>query len=385
MLTAIIGASVLIWVYLAVARGTFWTMAVRDSETPTAPAKWPGVAVVIPARNEADSIGKSLRSLLDQNYPGAVAIIVVDDDSSDGTAAVAANAVKDEKNRSSVTIANGRGLPADWTGKLWAVSQGIEIAEAQQTRPDYVLLTDADIVHAPDTLTWLVSKANAGGLVLTSLLAKLRCESFAERVHVPAFVFFFQMLFPFAWVSRADSATAAAAGGCMLVRADALRDCGGIESIKGALIDDCALAKKLKSRGPIWVGLTNRARSLRSYERFSAAKEMISRTAYAQLRNSPLLLALTIAGMAITFIVPALFAIFGNGLERYLGIAAWVIMAALFQPVLRFYRVSPLWGFALPGIAALYGYYTLYSAYRHMRKRGGLWKGRVYTDALKPL
>jgi hopene-associated glycosyltransferase HpnB len=385
MLAVIAGASLLIWIYLAAARGNFWTTAVRDSETPAAPAKWPGVAVVIPARNEADSIGKSVRSLLDQNYPGSVAIIVVDDDSSDGTAKVAAEAARGEKHRFNVVIAKSCSLPLDWTGKLWAVSQGMEIAGVQQIRPDYFLLTDADIVHSPDTLTWLVSKANAGGLVLTSLLAKLRCESFAERVHVPAFVFFFQMLFPFAWVSRADSATAAAAGGCMLVRADALRDCGGIESIKGALIDDCALAKKLKSRGPIWVGLTDRVRSLRAYERFSTAKEMISRTAYAQLRNSPLLLALTIAGLAITFGVPVLFAIFGNGLERYLGIAAWAIMAALFQPVLRFYRVSPLWGIALPAIAVLYAYYTLYSAYRHIRKRGGLWKGRVYTDALKPL
>jgi hopene-associated glycosyltransferase HpnB len=251
-------------------------------------------------------------------------------------------------------------------------------------RPDYFLLTDADIVHASDTLTWLVSKAKSGGFVLTSLLAKLRCESFAERVHVPAFVFFFQMLYPFAWVSR-PGATAAAAGGCMLVRADALRDCGGIESIKGALIDDCSLAKKLKPRCPIWLGLTERVRSLRAYENFSDIKQTISRTAYAQLHHSPFFLVLTLAGLAITFVAPVLLALVASGIAQYLGIAAWAIMALLFQPTLRFYRVLPLWGVALPAIAALYAYYTLDSAYRHMRKRGGEWKGRVYSDVLNPL
>jgi hopene-associated glycosyltransferase HpnB len=215
-------------------------------------------------------------------------------------------------------------------------------------------------------------------------LAKLRCESLAERSHVPAFVFFFQMLFPFAWVARSDFSTAAAAGGCMLVDADALLRSGGIESVRNALIDDCALAKTLKTRGPIWLGLTDRVRSMRPYEKFADVKRMISRSAYAELRYSPLLLALTIVGMALTFVAPPLLAVFGSGLERYLGLAAWAIMAALFQPTLRFYRVSPLWGAALPGIAFLYAYYTLDSAYRHLRKRGGMWKGRVYADALSP-
>jgi hopene-associated glycosyltransferase HpnB len=264
------------------------------------------------------------------------------------------------------------------------VNQGVEAAEAQQIRPDYILLTDADIVHAPDTLAWLVSKALAGGFALTSLLAKLRCESLAERSHVPAFVFFFQMLFPFAWVNRPDSSTAAAAGGCMLIDADALRRSGGIESVRNALIDDCALAKALKTRGPIWLGLTDRVRSIRAYEKFADVKRMISRSAYAQLRYSRLLLAATIVGMALTFMVPPLLAVFGSGLERYSGLAAWAIMAAMFQPTLRFYRVSPLWGLALPGIAFLYAYYTLDSAYRHARKQGGGWKGRVYADALSP-
>jgi hopene-associated glycosyltransferase HpnB len=261
------------------------------------------------------------------------------------------------------------------------VNQGIEAAEAQPIRPDYFLLTDADIVHAPNILAWLASKATAGGFVLTSLLAKLRCESLVERIHIPAFVYFFQMLFPFAWVNRVDASTAAAAGGCMLIDADALRHCGGIGSVRNALIDDCALAKKLKSCGPIWLGLTDRVHSIRSYEKLADVERMVSRSAYAQLRNSPLLLSLAIVGLAATFVIPPLVAVFGSGLLRTLGLAAWAAMAVSFQPTLRFYRVSPLWGAALPGIALLYAYYTLDSAYRHARKQGGRWKGRVYADA----
>jgi hopene-associated glycosyltransferase HpnB len=379
MLSAI---SLAIWLYLVFARGSFWLAAVRDGSRLPVPPKWPAIAVVIPARNEAELIGLSIHSLLRQDYPGAVALIVVDDDSSDGTAAVAKAAAEEAKSGMPISVITSHGLPPGWTGKLWAVSQGVAAAEALQIPPDYILLTDADIVHAPDTLTWLTSKALAGGFALTSLLAKLRCQSLAERVHIPAFVFFFQMLFPFAWVNRPESSTAAAAGGCMLVDADALRRSGGIESVRGALIDDCALAKALKTCGPIWLGLTDRVRSIRPYEKFADVRRMISRSAYAQLRYSPLLLALTIIGMALTFAVPPLLAAFGSGPERYLGLAAWAIMAASFQPTLRFYRVSPLWGAALPGIAILYAYYTLDSAYRHARKRGGGWKGRVYADAL---
>ncbi|HLL26101.1 MAG TPA: glycosyltransferase [Xanthobacteraceae bacterium] len=384
MLSVLAGIPVLIWIYLILARGNFWTGSMRDQSTPPVPNQWPAVAVVIPARDEADFIGASVGSLLRQQYSGPMTVIVVDDDSGDGTAAVARNAAKSEKAEGRVTVISSHALPPGWTGKLWALSQGIEAAEAQKVSPDYILLADADIVHAPGTLAWLVSKAEAEGLVLTSFLAKLRCESLAERMHVPAFVFFFQMLFPFAWVRRPDASTAAAAGGCMLVRADALQRSGGIESIRNALIDDCALARQLKSCGAIWLGLTDRIQSLRSYDGFAEVERMISRSAYAQLRNSPLLLAFTIAGMMLTFIIPPLFAVFGSGMERYLGILAWAAMALAFQPTLRFYGVSPLWGLALPGIALLYAGYTLDSAYRHWAKRGGLWKGRVYADAPSP-
>jgi hopene-associated glycosyltransferase HpnB len=237
-----------------------------------------------------------------------------------------------------------------------------------------------DIAHAVGNLRWLVAHTQAGGFVLTSLMAKLRCETFAERSHNPAFIFFFQMLYPFAWVNRADTTTAAAAGGCMLVLTDALRQAGGIESIRGALIDDCALAQTLKRRGPIWLGLTERVRSIRAY-RWQDIRRMISRSAYTQLRHSPLLLLATMAGMGVTYIAPVLLALGGSSSVRWLGFLSWGLMSLAFLPSLRFYRLSPLWGVALPFIALLYMLYTLNSAYQYARGRGGVWKGRVQANA----
>ena len=366
-----------IWAYLLAARGQFWRGPVREAPVRRRPQYWPSVAAVIPARNEAECIGESVQSLLRQDYPGSFRIIVVDDDSSDGTADVARAAAA--KTGRAMTVLAGKGPPAGWTGKLWALKQGIAAAEA--VRPDYLLLTDADIVHAPDSLTSLVAQSLSGRFVLTSLMAKLRCESLAERMHVPAFIYFFQMLYPFSWVCRTDRRTAAAAGGCMLVRADALESAGGIASIRNALIDDCSLAAKLKTVGPIWLGLTERVRSIRPYPTFADVRQMISRSAYAQLRYSPLRLAGTMAGMALTFLAAPLLGLFASGVAQYLGLAVWLAMAASFVPTLRFYRLSPLWGLALPAIAILYLLYTLDSAYRHWRRRGGQWKGRVHVNA----
>ena len=368
---------VAIWAYLLVFRGQFWRGPVRDVITPPRPEHWPSVAVVIPARNDASVIADSVTSLLHQNYAGSFSVIVVDDDSNDGTAGIARDAAA--QTGRDLTIVSSTALPAGWTGKLWALKQGI--AAAEQTQPDYLLLTDADIVHAPDTLSWLVAQSNSGGFVLTSLMAKLRCVSLAERMHVPAFIYFFQMLFPFSWVYRSDRATAAAAGGCMLVRADALDSAGGIAGIRNALIDDCSLAEKLKVVGPIWLGLTDRVHSIRPYPSFADVRQMISRSAYAQLRFSPLLLAGTAAGMALTYLAPPLLAIFATGWPQYLGIGVWLAMAASFVPTLRFYRLSPVWGLALPAIAGFYLGYTFDSAYRHMRRKGGQWKGRVHVNA----
>ncbi len=375
----IAAAALATWLYLVLGRGAFWLARERDDWQPAPPAAWPRVAAVVPARNEAVTVGESIGSLSRQDYAGPLRIVLVDDNSEDGTAAVARGAAG-ERAAHTLTIVDGKPLPAGWTGKLWAVKQGIDAAEGPPARPDYLLLTDADIVHDPDSVSRLVAHAEAKGLVLTSLMAKLRCESLAERVHVPAFIFFFQMLYPFAWANR-PGPTAAAAGGCMLVRADALRQAGGIAIIRDALIDDCALAAKMKAQGPIWLGLTDRVRSIRPYPGLSDLRRMVSRSAYAQLRYSPLLLAATVLGMLLTYLVPPLMALFGSGLARWLGLAAWGVMALAFQPTLRFYRLSPLWGLALPGIALLYMIYTLDSAYQHARGRGGAWKGRVQANA----
>ncbi len=368
----------LIWLYLIVGRGAFWLCGVRDTDrTGLDVPQWPAVVAVVPARNEADHIAASIGSLLRQEYPGSFRIVLVDDDSSDATALIATRAAASAPDR--LIVVGSESPPRGWTGKIWAVKQGI--ARAEELKPEYLLLTDADIVHAPDTLAWLVKQARAGDFVLTSLMAKLRCESLAERTHVPAFIYFFQMLFPFSWVSKPHARTAAAAGGCMLVRADALANAGGIASIRNALIDDCSLAEKLKKVGPVWLGLTDRSRSIRPYDTLADVRRMIARSAYAQLRYSPLLLAATIAMMVLTFIAPPLLALFATGLTRFLGIVVWLAMTISYIPTLRFYRLSPLWSLALPGIAALYLYYTIISAYDHMRGRGGQWKGRIHADA----
>ena len=368
-----------IWLYLLLGRGLFWLGRERDDGTAAGQGPWPSVMSIIPARDEAECVGDTVASLLRQDYPGAIRVIVVDDQSRDGTAQVARDAAAALGAADRLTVISGRSLPAGWTGKLWAQSQGVEAVEAAQLA-DYILFTDADIVYVPDELRKLVARARAGGTVLTSLMAKLRCESFAERMFVPAFIFFFQMLYPFAWANNPRSSIAAAAGGCMLVRREALRAAGGMASIRNALIDDCALAKRLKAHGPIWIGLTDGVRSVRAYPAVEDIRKMVSRTAYAQLQYSPLILLGTVAGLAVTYLFPVLLTVLASGLAQILGLAAWLLMALAFQPILRFYRVSPLWGVALPAIAATYMAFTLDSAYQHARGRGGMWKGRAQAN-----
>jgi hopene-associated glycosyltransferase HpnB len=373
-----------IWLYLLVGRGGFWLAAERDDIVAagrrTVHGTWPAVTAVIPARDEADCVGRTVASLLSQDYPGEFNVVLVDDHSRDGTAQVAQTAAVAQGAAARLTIVPGRALPAGWTGKLWAQQQGVELAAQAPLAPDYLLFTDADIVYAPDVVRDLVSRAEAGGLVLTSLMVKLRCESFAERLFIPAFIFFFQMLYPFAWANEPNRSTAAAAGGCMLVRRDALTEAGGMASIRDALIDDCALAKTLKRFGPIWIGLTDRVHSIRPYPAIADIRHMVARTAYAQLHYSPLLLAGTVFGLALTYLAPVVLALFAHGLGQTLGILAWLAMAVAFAPVLRFYRLSPAWAPALPAIAAMYMAFTIDSAYQHARGRGGMWKGRAQAN-----
>ena len=373
------------WIYLLTARGGFWRVAARDAMQPVASDSdpWPRVVAVIPARDEAEAIEANVRSLLEQDYRGAFSVIVVDDHSSDATVAAVARAGAGEPpGRLSVLAAPA--LPDGWTGKLWALDHGIRGAEALPEPPEYLLLTDADIRHAVDTLANLVARARGERLVLTSLMAKLHCESAAERALVPAFIFFFRMLYPFAWVNRMHRATAAAAGGCMLVHRRSLQKVGGLASIRGELIDDCALARRLKREGPIWIGLTERVQSTRAYRSFGEVRRMIARCAYTQLRCSPAWLVLASAAMLVAFVAPPVIVVIGDRAGRILAVLAWMGMAVAFFPTLRFYRVSPWWGVALPAIAAAYLFCTLDSAWLHARGRGGEWKGRLRAHAVSP-
>lgn len=374
-----------IWLYLLAARGGFWTASVReDADEPADLAAWPSVLAVIPARNEADVIAQNIRALLAQDYPGHFGVILVDDQSSDGTADATRAAADEVDAAERLTVLAGKPLPPGWTGKVWAMQQGSACANALPQPPDYLLFIDADIACARDTLRRLIARAEQGGLALISLMAKLRCETPAERFLIPAFVFFFQMLYPFAWVNDRRNKTAAAAGGCMLVRRTALLAAGGIAAIRDALIDDCALGRRLKAVGPIWLGLTERVMSLRPYPRLNDIRRMIARSAYDQLRYSPLLLAGTLAGMTLTYLVPVYLTLFGAGASQVLGALVFAAMALAFQPILRFYRRSPLWGPALPAIGCAYMIFTLDSAYQHWRGRGGLWKGRIQANAAGP-
>ncbi|MBX9775864.1 MAG: glycosyltransferase [Xanthobacteraceae bacterium] len=386
-LEAIAALAAAIWLYLVLARGGFWLCSERHEGgpiiAPLAPARaWPAVTVVIPARNEADGIAETVASLLRQDYAGPLKVVLVDDDSSDGTADIARRTAASLNATERLAIIDGTPLPRGWTGKLWAVKQGVEAAQSSRDASEYILLSDADIVYAPEVLTGLTARAVTNRLVLTSLMVKLRCESFAERALIPAFIFFFQMLYPFPWVNKPRSATAAAAGGCMLVRSDALKAAGGIDAIRNALIDDCSLAKLLKAEGPIWLGLTERVHSTRPYPDFEDIRRMVSRSAYAQLRYSPLMLAGTVVGMALTYLAPPLLTLFASGPARWLGLLAWGLMALSFVPTLRLYGRSLLWGPALPAIALCYMLFTLDSALQFARGKGGLWKGRV--QALEP-
>ncbi len=362
----IAAATCLAWAVMLLGRGWFWLS--RDRDEPPAPelSVWPAVTVIIPARDEAQTIAATVRSLRAQDYPGVLRVIVVDDRSTDGTGALARNA--------GAEVVTGTGRAPGWTGKLYALQQGL--VRAQPDTP-YLLFTDADIVHAPDSVRRLVARAERDGLVLTSLMAKLRAHSGAERFFIPAFIYFFQMLYPFRWSNAPGARTAAAAGGCVLLRRDAFLAAGGLSPIKGRIIDDCALAALMKRQGPIWLGLTDRVVSLRESPTMEPIRRMVARTAYAQLGHSPLLLAGTVLGLALVFLAPPLLVVLADGWARLLGATAWGAMALSFAPTLRFYGIGAWRAALLPAIAALYLAFTLDSAWQHHQGRGGMWKGEA--------
>jgi hopene-associated glycosyltransferase HpnB len=358
------------WIYLLFFRGGFWRM--RASADPPLPApdnaRDKSVAAIVPARNEEAVVGQAIASLLSQDYPGPLHVFLVDDHSTDTTVQVAGTHKR-------LTIVQAGPIPAGWTGKLWAISEGLKHVERLQ--PDYILLTDADIVHAPDSVSRLVVRAQANDLDLTSWMVKLRCHALAERALVPAFVFFFFMLYPPAWIASRRHKTAGAAGGCMLVRRSALERIGGIAAIRGELIDDCALAQAIKPGGDVWLGLTDDTHSIRPYDTFREIGRMISRNAFTQLRHSALLLAGTLVGMAMIYLAPPLLLLTRDSSAIALGLMAWTLMTISYLPVLRFYRVALTWAPLLPLIALFYMAATLDSALRYWTGRGGEWKGRV--------
>lgn len=358
----------LAWAVLILGWGRYWQAG--PSLAPAAPPEpAPALDVVVPARDEAEGIEAALRSLLAQRYPGPLRVILVDDGSTDGTGAIA-RAIGDQR----LLVLDGRLRPAGWSGKLWAVAQGLERTEAP-----LVLLTDADIVHEPQHLATLVAKLERDGLDLVSEMVELRCATLAERLLVPAFVYFFAMLYPFAWVNDPQRATAAAAGGTVLVRRRTLDRIGGIAAVRGALIDDVALARAVKRGGRIWLGHSRLARSLRPYPDAASVWRMVARTAYVQLRRSPLMLLLCLVGMALVWLVPPAAALLGHGAARLLGLLAWAAMAATYLPTLRRFRLSPLWAPLLPLVALFYMAATLGSALDHHRGRGVVWKRRAYA------
>ena len=367
-----------IWVYLLLGRGWFWLCRERDdSAAAKPPDAWPTVVAIIPARDEADMIARSVGSLLRQDYPGPFSVVVVDDQSTDGTADAASAAASEAQAVDRLQIVGGNGPPPGWTGKLSAMRQGLAEVEAGSSPPEFVLFTDADIAYAPHVLSRLVAIARGNNSVLTSLMVKLRCESVAELWLAPAFVFFFQMLYPFAWVNDRRRATAAAAGGSMLVRREALHAAGGLEAVRGALIDDCALGALMKGQGPIWLGLTEDVQSLRAYPTLADFGGMVARSAFAELRYSPLRLAGAIGGMALVYIAPPLFAIFARGVAQAAGVLTWAMMALALMPTLRLYGRPLIGALALPAIAAAYVAFTVASALQYWRGRGGYWKGRI--------
>ncbi|MEH1933908.1 MAG: glycosyltransferase [Nostoc sp.] len=401
--------SLTIWLGLLCFRGQFWRVDQQLEIGETQLKSLPVVCAVVPARNEADLISISLRSLLLQDYPGSFNVFLVDDRSTDRTANFAEGVAHAVGKPQQLHIISGESLPPGWSGKLWAVEQGIK--SASKFAPDYFLLTDADIEHDPGNLRRLVAKAVQEDLDLVSVMVRLRCESFWEKLLIPAFVFFFQKLYPFRWVNNPNNPTAAAAGGSILIAREALERIGGIQVIRQALIDDCALAKAVKRgtgdwglgtreefsqspvpntqypipiKGRIWLGLSTLTCSLRPYDSLATIWDMVARSAYTELNYSPLLLLGTLVAMPLIYLVPPMGVILGlvwsNWAIALTGLLGWLLMTFAYYPTIRFYKCSPWLAFSLPAIAFLYTLMTLDSALRHWQGRGGAWKGRVYPN-----
>jgi hopene-associated glycosyltransferase HpnB len=367
--------TVCIWLYLLVAHGRFW-MVWRLGTRVAPPLESGLIAAIIPARDEAHVIGRSVSSLLQQSYAGPIRVFVVDDNSTDPTAAAAHEAAAGSPLVDAVTVIKGKPLPPGWSGKLWAMQQGIEHALLLQ--PRFLLLTDADIQHSPQNIATLVAVAERGGYDLASFTVKLHCRTAVEKLLIPAFVFFFFMLYPPEWIRDPRRTTAGAAGGCMLIRPAALARAGGIAAIRSAIIDDCALAAAVKrSGGKLWLGLTPDTCSLHTYGSFSEIDRMIARTAFNQLRHSVWLLIGALAGLAFIYLLPLVLVTSASRPLVTLGAVAYVLMFVGYLPIVRFYGLNVLWALTLPFSATFYMWATVHSALKYWSGRGGEWKGRA--------
>lgn len=366
----------LIWGYLLWARGGFWQVPCWLVPETAGEQVRTLIAAVIPARNEESVILQSIRSLLRQDCVQSLHIFLVDDASNDRTTERAEEAARQGDGLRRLTILHSASLPRGWTGKLWAVHKGIETA--RDLRPEFFLLTDADVVHSPRSIASLVMVAERGGYDLASIMPRLQCQTLAEKILTPAFVFFFFKLYPPAWIADLGNAVAGGAGGCMLIRSAALERAGGVESIRDQIIDDCALARAIKrGGGKLWLGLSRDTVSLRCYRSFSEAGRMISRTAFSQLHHSSLMLLVTLLGMATTYLVPVALVLSGHPLLMTLGAATWAMMTVAYLPMIRFYGLGALWAVLLPLAALFYTAATVHSALKYWAGRGGEWKGRV--------
>ncbi|MEV0449040.1 glycosyltransferase [Streptomyces sp. NPDC050600] len=378
-------ASLAVWAWLLLGQGFFWRTDQRLPVPPRVPEAWPRVVVVVPARDEAEVLPLSLPSLLAQDYPGQAEVILVDDGSTDGTGRLAEELAARQAGLALTVVSPGEPEPG-WTGKLWALRHGTALAQARG--PEFLLLTDADIAHEPDSLRLLVMAATGHDLDLVSQMARLRVASPWERLIVPAFVYFFCQLYPFRWVNRRRPLATAAAGGCVLLRTETAKRAGVPEAIRQAVIDDVSLARAVRGvGGRIWLGLADRVDSIRPYPRLGDLWRMVSRSAYAQLRHSPPLLAGTVAGLALVYLAPPATLLAGLFAEdapaAWAGGAAWAVMAFTYLPMLRYYR-QPFWlGPLLPFTALLYLLMTVDSAVQHYRGRGAAWKGRTYARPTK--
>jgi cellulose synthase/poly-beta-1,6-N-acetylglucosamine synthase-like glycosyltransferase len=414
LFAAILSAA--IWIYLAIARGNFFHLRPFDDDLArhTPPPTWPSVTAIVPARNEAATIAQSIASVLQQSYPGEFRIILIDDHSEDPTAKLAEQAATQQNAAARVIIHHAAPLPQNWTGKLWALNEGVTLSFATGTQnvssraerpkvptslegicfsepsssqlpaPDYFWFTDADIIHAPDTLARLVSRAKKDNLDLTSLMVLLQAKTIPEQATIPAFLFFFLKLYPPRWIANAKARTTGAAGGCILLRREALERIGGFSAIRSEVIDDCALARAVKNTGgKIWMGLTRASISFRAYNSFAEVRDMIARTAFTQLRYSALLLLGTIVGLMLTYLAPIALLFAHNNVTRTIALLTWLTMSLLFLPTIRFYRLLPHWAPLLPLTAAFYAYATFLSAIRYYANRGAQWKGRSQVPQSK--